>query len=343
MIFKQAQIDTYLKKPNNTIKAILLYGQNEGLISEYSKKFITTISADPLDPFSVVYLNWDDIKNDIGLLSSEYNSQSLMGTRRVVVIRDADNNLSKPLEEILISSFSDTLLIVCASPNLNSRSSLVNLANTSSLFASIACYEDRDENITTSIRSYLIENNITCSNDAFMLLCSRLSNDRKSNLNELEKLITYVGSKKHFEIKDIKAVIFDQAISGIDDLCFYTFSGNKLKSINSLKHLLNEGIEEIQIIRALIRHSNKLLEGKALIEGGDTPSNAIKRILAKNLFYRYDMGANQLNAWPKDRLFDVMDLLYKSEKDCKTTNTPSTEIVSYTILTLLSAASKLKI
>ena len=40
MIFKQAQIDTYLKKPNNTIKAILLYGQNEGLISEYSKKFM---------------------------------------------------------------------------------------------------------------------------------------------------------------------------------------------------------------------------------------------------------------------------------------------------------------
>ena len=341
MIYKQAQIESYLKKPDLAVKAILLYGQNEGLIAEYAKKLVLTVSKDLYDPFAVVYLNWDDVKGDIGLLSSEYNSQSLMGSRRVVVLKEADNNLTKPLNDILDGSKSDTLLVVTGAGSLNGKSSLVSLFNNDKQTAAVACYEDRDENISSAARSWLLERGITFPNDAFMLLCSRLSNDRKSNVNEIEKLVTYVGTKKHFEVDDVRAVVFDQAISGIDDLCFYTMSGIKLKALNSLKYLLNEGVEEVQIVRAFIRHVNKLLEGKALMEGGTGASDAIKKVLPKNMFYRYDMGATQLGRWPKDRLFDVMELLYKAEKDCKTTNMPTAESLSYMVLTLLSAARKL--
>jgi hypothetical protein len=59
------------------------------------------------------------------------------------------------------------------------------------------------------------------------------------------------------------------------------------------------------------------------------------------MFYRYDMGTSQLSVWSRDRLFDVIELLYKAEKDCKTTNMPVMDIVTYMVLTLLSAASKL--
>jgi hypothetical protein len=52
--------------------------------------------------------------------------------------------------------------------------------------------------------------------------------------------------------------------------------------------------------------------------------------------------SSQLQSWPKDRLFDVMELLYKAELSCKTTNIPNEDYLSYTILTLLSAATKLK-
>ena len=111
--------------------------------------------------------------------------------------------------------------------------------------------------------------------------------------------------------------------------------------MNSLKHLLNEGVEEVQIVRALSRHTGKLLDGKVFMDNGETAATAVKKILPKNLFYRYDMGANQLSRWSKERLFDVMGLLYKTEKDCKTTNMPTAEVLTYTVLTLLSAASKL--
>lgn len=341
MIYKPVQIDNYLKKKDAQIRAVLLYGQNEGLIAEYVKKLVLSVSADAYDPFSVVYLNWDDVKTDVGILVSEFNSQSLMMSRRVIVLRDADNNFTKVLDELMQSSKSDTLLVISGSSTLNGKSSLVNLANGSEQIVSVACYEDRDENIISSVKAILIEKGITFSSDALSFLCSRLSNDRKFNTNEIEKLITYVGTKKHFDIDDVKAVVFDQAVSGVDDLCFYVFSGVKFKALNSLKYLLNEGVEEVQIIRSLIRHTNKLLEGKALIDKGEAVTSAVKKVFPKNMFHRYDMGSNQMTCWTKDRLFDVVELLYRAERDCKTTNIPTVEMLSYTILTLLSAANKL--
>ena len=105
--------------------------------------------------------------------------------------------------------------------------------------------------------------------------------------------------------------------------------------------MLNEGVEEVQIIRSLLRHINMLLEGKSLTEGGISASEAIKKVLSKRLFYCYDAGAMQISCWSKDRLFDAMDLLYKAEKDCKTTNFPTADILNYLILTLVAAAAKL--
>lgn len=341
MIFKQPQIDAFIKKNDPTIKVIILYGQNVGMVADYCKKIALTITTDLYDPFTTSHLIWDDISDDIGLLSSELNSRSLMGNRKVIILKEADNDLTKNLKEIMQQSPFDNLLIVCCKPTLKASGSLISMTSMPDV-AGFACYEDKDKSLATSVRSTLIEKGVTYSNDAFSILCSRLSNDRMSNLNEIEKLITYVGTKKHIEATDVTAIVFDQAVSGSDDLCFHAFSGEKAITLNNLKHLLNEGTEEVAIIRALLRHVYRLLDGKALMEKGDTALSAIKAVLPKNMFNYHDAGASQLNFWPKNRLFDVMTLLYKTEKDCKTTDIPTTEVVTYTILSILSAAKKLK-
>lgn len=38
--------------------------------------------------------------------------------------------------------------------------------------------------------------------------------------------------------------------------------------------------------------------------------------------------------------FSVLELLYKCERDCKTTNMPVPEIVSYTLMQISSAAAR---
>lgn len=340
MIYKAAQIEKYLKKPEPGIKAFLVYGSNEGLIAEYVRKLVLTVSADLYDPFCVVYLNGSDVNSDAGLLSSEYNSRSLMGGRRVIIVRDADNNLTKQVKALFENSVSDTLVVIYSS-SLNKKSSLVVWADAAEDAASVACYEDRDEDIFSAARAKFIENSITIGNEALQLLCARLSNDRKSTVGEIEKLITYIGDRRNVTIDDIKAVVSDQSSSNTDDVCYYTAGGNSEKSQKALQRLLNEGEEPVTIIRALSNHFNRLITCQSYMEKGETPDKAVDKLVPRLMFYRVSSFKRQLAIWPKDRLFSVMELLYKCERDCKTTNYPSHEILSYCLMQVSSAAAKL--
>lgn len=77
MIYKQAQIDKFLKRPDNSLRAVLVYGSNEGLMAEHVKNFTKAICDDVNDPFRVAYLNGADVNADPGILFGEYGSQSL--------------------------------------------------------------------------------------------------------------------------------------------------------------------------------------------------------------------------------------------------------------------------
>lgn len=340
MIYKQAQIDKYLKKPDLAVKAFVIYGSNDGLVNEYVKKLIQTVSKDLYDPFSVVYFNCADVLADIGSLFSEYTSQSLMGGRRVIVVKDADNNLTKHLKTMFDGTPSDTLVII-SSTSLNKKSSLVTLAEEREDMGLIACYEDRDEDIFATARSMFVENGLTITNEALQLLCSRLSNDRKTNLGEIEKLITYMGDKKNVSTDDIQICISDQSAASGDDVCYFAANGQTDKALKAFRKLVNEGNEPISIIRSLSYHFNKILTVKAFMEKGDTLDKAVFKLVPKIIFFRESSFKKQVSIWPRERVLSVLELLFKAEKDCKTTNMPVEEIASYTIMQIASAASKL--
>lgn len=340
MIFKQAQIDKYLKKPESNVKGFVVYGSNDGLVNEYVKKLVQTVSTDLYDPFSVVYLNGSDVNAEVGTLFSEYSSQSLMGGRRVIVIKDADNNLTKHLRAMFDESKSDTLVIL-SSTSLNKKSSLVSLAEEREDMALIACYEDRDEDIFSTARAKFIENGLTISHDALQLLCSRLSSDRKTNLGELEKLITYMGDKKNVAIEDVQSSISDQSSSSSDDICYFAASGQSEKALKSFRKMINEGTEPISIVRSMAYHFNKILTAKGFLEKGESMDKMMYKITPRVIFFRESSFKRQVSIWPRERLFSVLELLYKAERDCKTTNMPVEEIVSYTIMQISSAAARL--
>lgn len=340
MIYKQAQIDKYLKKPEPQIKGFVVYGTNDGLVNEYVKKLVQTVSADLYDPFGVVYLNGADVNAEISTLFAEYSSQSLMGGRRVIIVKDADNNLTKHLKAMFDESKTDTLVVI-SSTSLNKKSSLVALAEERDDMGLIACYEDRDEDIFSTARAMFIENGLTINNEALQLLCSRLSNDRKTNLGEIEKLITYMGDKKNVSTEDVQNCISDQSSSSSDDVCYFAASGQSEKALKSFRKLVNEGTEPISIVRSISYHFNKLLTAKGFTEKGESIDKVMYKLTPRVIFFRESSFKRQVSIWTKERLFSVLELLYKAERDCKTTNMPVEEIVSYTIMQISSAAARL--
>ncbi len=341
MIYKAAQLDKYLKKPESGIRGFLIYGSNEGLVAEYLRKLILSVSADLYDPFAVAYLEGADVNADVGVLAAEYNSRSLIGGRRAVVVKDADNNLTKHLKALLENGVNEDALLIICGVALNKKSSLVSLAEKRDDFAVIACYEDRDEDISASVRSKFVEAGVTIGRDALDLLRARLSNDRKSNLGEIDKLITYIGDKKNVTVEDVRAAVSDQSSMSGEDLCYFTAGGMIAQAQAALGKMLAEGEDAVGIVRALSYHFGRLLVCKSDMEKGQTADAAVNSLVPKLLYFRVPDFKRQLFIWPREKILGALELLYKCEKDCKTTNMPAEEVLSYAVLQLAGGAAKL--
>ena len=338
MIYKAGQVERFYKNPDTSVRGWIIYGANEGLIAEYVKNLTKAISPDVFDPFQVVYLNGDDVNADAGCLIGEFNAQSLMGGRRVIVIKDVDNNLTKVFKTLFDDSKSDTLVIAYSS-SLNKKSSLVKLGEDSSYLGVVACYEDRDEDVFSTIRNALSSHKIAISNDALQLMAARLSNDRKSNLNEIEKLITYIGNKSQVLPDDVLAVVSDTSSSSFDDLCYAAAGGQKDKTLAAYEKLVNEGTDPAQVIRNLYYHFLKILSCLAFVEEGLNVDAAMKKLTPRIIFFREPAFRKQMSIWNRDRVFSVIDLLYQAEKNTRNANMPVEEIVSYTLMQVASAAT----
>lgn len=340
MNFKAADIARYLKQPDAGIKCVVIFGSNEGMIADYVKQFAQTICPDLNDAFQTAQFNMSDLEKDIGLLYGEYNARSLLGGRRVIIIKDGNNNLTNHLKTLLKDNLSDTLLIISSS-NLNTKSSLVTLAKDREDFALISCYDDREENIYTAAREYFVKNGITIANDAMQLLCSRLSNDRKASLNELEKLTTYLGTRRNVEINDIKTVIGDTSSSTQEDLCYFVAKGEIAKALEAYRELIHAGEEPVSLVRSLTYHFEKLLNCCASMEKGQSADGTIAALRPPVMFFRKADLIQQLKIWKRQAILDVLALLYKCERQCKTTNFPAEEILSYTLMQIGGAARRL--
>ena len=341
MNIKPEQVENIVKSLPSTIRGVVIYGSNEGMISTLSQHFIKAVSPDIYDAFHVSYLNMSDVSSDIGVLYAEFNAQSLMGGRRVVVIKDATNLLTKSLRELLSSSSSDSLLVITSS-SLKTKDSLAVLAKDEADFYGIGCYDDRDEDISQFASNFMDKNGFRIDRDAFQLLCSRLSNDRKISQNELDKLITYMGKNKTITINDVLTVISDTSASSQEDLCYFVALGQTTKAIASYNRLIFEGENPVTIIRSISYHFMKLLDCAVKIEKGDTADKVIFSLRPPLMFFRKNAFLTQLRIWNKNRILSALNLLYQTERECKTTDLPAEQVASFALMRIANGVKKFK-
>ena len=341
MNIKPAQLASFCQAPNPEIKCIILFGTNEGLINEWQNKCATAVCDDTNDGFRYCSFEMEQISASGGELYGEYHAQSLMGGRRVVVVKNADNSLYQTLKSMLPDTKSENLLILSSS-SLNTRSSLISWAKDCDNIYVVGCYEDREADISQSVAQMLRERGLQTAPDVLQFLSSKLSPDRKMNMAEIDKLTLYLGEKKNVDIADVRACISDIAGADYEDLCYYTASGNTEKASAMFERLIKEGEDPATIIRQISYHFLKLLSISALITEGKSTEEALKSLRPPLMFYRKDEFIRQLKAWNKDRIFSALSMLYECERDCKTGGTPTDAVADYCILRISGAVKKFR-
>ena len=141
-----SRIAAFLQRPDQGIRAILLYGPDEGLVRERAAAAARSVCPDLADPFRVAELSASVLAADPARLADEAAQLSLIGGRRVVRVRGAVDGLAKLFGEFLAATPGDALTVVEAG-DLPSRSALRRAFEAPPTAAAIGCYPDTPETL----------------------------------------------------------------------------------------------------------------------------------------------------------------------------------------------------
>jgi DNA polymerase-3 subunit delta len=335
------QIEPFVKSPDPKARVILIYGPDQGLMSERSNIICKQIVPDLNDPFNVVTFTPDKITADPAAFYDEANAQSLMGGNRLIIIKNGTDGLNVILKEYLENPSQDTLVVVEAS-DLGPRSSLRKLCESSKKAAALPCYVDDERTLAQIIRDMCMHAGYRIDQDAIIVFSSAIVGDRTIARNEIEKLLLYKGLNKgyqgfdgdtvrenigHISINDIYASCGDVRDWSMDKLVYAIGDGNIQETHTIIQSLFKDQVAPIVLLRSVQNHFWRLLSVQSKIKDGQDHAQAIKT-LTPPLFWKVeDAFKRQLSRWPLKIIESALDSLNKVEANSKKTGYVDTSLV----------------
>ena len=331
-----ARIAAFLRDPG-AVRGVLLHGEDEGLRRERAEALVVAAAGTRDDPFRVSVVPREAAASDPGRLAGEMAAISMMGGRRAVWLRDATNALAAAVEAALAVA-GDSLLVVEAG-SLRPADRLRTLFERRADAAAIACWPETGAELRASIAATLKELGVAADADALAWLADHLGADRGITRRELEKLALSVGPARRVGVADCEAVVGDHASLDLDAALFAALAGDLARADRALRQAMAEGAHPVAVVRAALRHLQRL--GLALAEELDrlSPKEAARRARPA-VFFRHEQDfARALAAWTGPRVAALADRLLAAEAACKTTGWPDALIAARAVHEIARAAA----
>jgi DNA polymerase III subunit delta len=340
MKLRASDIDRFVTAPDPNAQVILIFGPDQGLVRERANKLAKTVLDDLSDPFRMADLSDSDLKSDPARLADEAAAISMMGGRRVIRVRNAGDSLNKLVTAFLKSPEGDALILL-EGGELTPRSSLRKTLEASPIGAALPCYADDSRTLERVIEERLGKAGWRAEPDACAYLTSHLGSDRGITLQELDKLILYMGSaeeKGRIRLEDVAACIGDSASTRIDSIVDAATSGDFAALDVALSKAGEADTAPVAILISVIRHVQQLHLVLGRIEAGSNQDAAIKSLRPPMHFKRQASLKRQCGLWNRKRLERAMELLGDADRQCKTTGLPAREICSQALMRVAQGA-----
>ena len=334
-------IDAFVKAPDSGIVAVLLFGEDNGLVRERAGRIAAAVVDDPADPFRVAELMPNLLKDDPTRLFDEMGALCLTGGRRLVRLSSAGNAHSGAVKAVLdddLIAKNGSLLVVEAGP-LAPRDSLRKLFEGHPRGAAIPCYPDDGRSLEGLIQDTLGAHGLQIEPSAMAYLCDNLGTDSLATRSELEKLALYKGQNGgSVSLAEAEANVGDGAPLARDDVALATASGDQAGLDKALMKCRVAGESPIAILRAVIRHLQRLhLLSLKAGNGGDL-GQLIKSHRPPIFFKHQQLIQRQLQYWRPARLAQALAILTQAELDCKSTGMRADAVCGRALIRIANAA-----
>jgi len=334
-----ARIAQFLRRPDPEIHAVLLYGPDAGLVRERATAAAAAVCPDLRDPFRVTELTGAMLVADPARLIDEAAQLSLIGGRRVVRLREIGEANAPVLARFVAAALGEAF-VVAEAGELPARSALRRTFEDAPAAAAIACYPDSPRDLAAVVADTLGAHRVTASRDAIAFLVEHLGGDRLLTRSELEKLALYVGDDGRVEIEDARLMVADTAALSLDDAVRAAAEGDTAALERALTRVFQEGASPVTVIRAALRHLQRLHILAARVAGGDSIEMALRGARPPIFFKDQDSFRRQLGRWSEARLRPQLPALAAAETTIKTTGMPAETICRAALLSLAQAGRR---
>ncbi len=334
-----ARLAAFLAKPDAAIRAALIYGADAGLVRERADRLALAVAGDLRDPFRVSDLAAAALAADPARLNDEAAALSLTGGRRLVRVREAGDGVGALFERFLAGPPPGDSVVVVEAGELAARSSLRRAFESAGNAAAIACYADDRRALEELAREVLGGRNIAVSADALAYLAQHLGGDRMLSRRELEKLALFVGDGGKAGLGEAEAVIGDSAQLSLDDVVFAAAEGDAPGLERALGRAFQEGEMPVSVLRALMRHFQRLHLAQARLESGMSEDEMLRSLRPPLFFKLQDRFRRQLRLWPERRARHALELLLQAELNAKRTGLPPEAVCRDALLRIARGAA----
>jgi len=334
---KAHRADAFVARPPTDLRVALVYGPDRGLVRERADMLARAVVPDPKDPFRVADLAADQVERDPARLADEAAAIAFGGGRRVVRVRDADDDVADAVENLLAQPASDALVVIEAG-ELAKRSPLRVLLEKAAQCAALPCFHDEGDRLAGTIDSALAEHGLAAESSARAELMLSLGGDRLATKAEIAKLAAYVGQARTVTLGDVEAVVGDAAASTLDDVAFAAAQGDRSRLERALARAFGQGENEVALLRAVARHIAllRLLAIRTVACG--SRETAMSELRPPLHFRARDAARAALPRWNSARLGHALVRLLEAEVAVKTTGNPQRTIVRRALLELADSA-----
>jgi DNA polymerase-3 subunit delta len=321
-------IDRFLNNQEfKKFKAILLYGNNIGLVQQYidliSKKISEGEDADKLK------FKYADIAREPELLLNEIKTTSFFGSKKIILISEISSKIPKQLEKILLEEKNSDVVVIFYGSQLVPRDNIRKFFETSQELAIIACYLEEAQSLERKIFSKLQEAGVQIENpQAIKYIASNMSGDSASIETELDKLISFHNAGNKISNKDIKNII-SKVNSDPDADKYISFLVQEifLSAEAELEKLILSGVQLSFIVRALSRYFTKLYLAHGLLADGVSESEVPSKLKPPIFFKNIPTFKIAMKKYSASKVIEILEALLFLEIKIKSNESGLAKII----------------
>lgn len=253
--YKSSAVASFLRSPEPSCRAVLLYGPDAGLVAERASALAAMFARGVKGNAEIIRLDDRDLAEDPARLEVELRTRPMFAASQVVRVT-AGARLDVPSLKALLASPFDNALIVEAG-NLRPDSALRKLFEKDRQAAALPCYGD-ERSLASLIDAELAEAGLRIDGETRRYLMTRLGADQALSRSEVIKLALYAKGGTEITHDDVEAIVGDAAETALETFVYAASSGDPAAVLRELQRLASSGTEAQAALIALARHFTQL-------------------------------------------------------------------------------------